>query len=79
MSHGLGANLMKIRGLLLVFCGVTLGALPAFAPTTTHLTVQNQSQSTPNITVFQKPPELVTQPKAAPKPAKATTKPVKNP
>ena len=71
---------MKIRGLgvLLVFSGVTLGALPAFAPTT-PLTIQNQSQSTPHITVFQKPPEPVTQAKAAPKPVKAAEKPVKNP
>jgi hypothetical protein len=81
MSHGLGANLMKIRGLgvLLVFSGVTLGALPAFAPTTTSITVHNNSTKPTPPVVFQPPPTPLHDSKAAPKPAKAPTKPVKVP
>jgi hypothetical protein len=69
---------MKIRGLgvLLVFTGVTLGALPAFAPTTTNLTIHNNSAKPTPPVIFQPPPP---ESKAAPKPAKATTKPVKHP
>ena len=67
--------MLKLRGLglmaLLVFSGVTVGALPAFAPTTTNLTVRNQSQSQPKILVFQKPPAAVHHANAAaPKPAR---------
>ena len=69
--------MLKLRGLglmaLLVFSGVTVGALPAFAPTNTSITVHNQSRSQPNILVFQKAPAAVHQAKAAPK------KPAKHP
>jgi hypothetical protein len=73
---------MKLRGLgltaLLVFSGVTVGAMPAFAPTT-PLTVRNNSTKHADLEVYQKPPELAIQPKEAPKPAKPAPKPVKNP
>jgi hypothetical protein len=64
--------MLKLRGLglVLVFGGVTVGALPAFAPTTTNLTVRNQSQSTTKPAIFQNAPAAVHHAKAAPKPAK---------
>ena len=69
--------MLKLRGLglmaLLVFSGVTVGALPAFAPTTANLTVRNHSNSSTNFAVFQKAPGVVQQAKPAPK------KPAKHP
>ena len=68
--------MLKLRGLglmaLLVFSGVTVGALPAFAPTTANLTVRNHSNSSTNFAIYQKPPGVVQQAKATPpkKPAK---------
>ena len=64
--------MLKLRGLglVLVVGGVTVGAAPAFAPTTTHLTVQNNSSNSTPPVVFQKPPAAVHNAKAAPKPAK---------
>jgi TolA-binding protein len=66
--------MLKFRGLvlmgLLVVSGVTVGAMPAFAPTNTNLTVRNQSQSKPSIPVFQNAPAAVHRTKEAPKPAK---------
>ena len=67
---------MKIRGLgvLLVFSGVTLGALPAFAPTNADLTVRNNS-ATPNPpVVFQPPPPALHDSKAAPAKTKVTVR-----
>jgi hypothetical protein len=66
---------MKLRGLgltgLLVFSGVTVGALPAFAPTTTNLTIHNNSAKPTPPVVFQPPPP---ESKAAPAKTKVTVR-----
>jgi hypothetical protein len=72
---------MKLRGLgltaLLVFSGVTVGALPAFAPTT-PLTVKNNSTKHADLDVYQKP-IATPNPKAMQRPPQAAPKPDKHP
>jgi hypothetical protein len=58
---------------LLVFSGVAVTALPAFAPTN-NLTIINKTESHPDIAVFQKPPAPLNQPKTPPKPSNAPPK-----
>jgi hypothetical protein len=74
--------MLKLRGLgltgLLVFSGLAVTTLPAWAPTNYDLTLRNNSSPPPTIPVFQAPPKS-NKPATPPKPAKTPAKPVQHP